>query len=61
LLGTVIGEMFASQRGLGFMIVNAIGLADAKTMMAVALLLFVFAGTANAILLWIDRTLHRRV
>jgi NitT/TauT family transport system permease protein len=61
LLGTLIGEMFASQRGLGFMIVNAIGLADTKTMMAVTLLLFVFAGTANAILLWIDRALHRRV
>jgi NitT/TauT family transport system permease protein len=61
LLGTLIGEMFASQRGLGFMIVNAINLADTKTMMAVTLLLFVFAAIANAILLWIDRTLHRRV
>lgn len=61
LLGTLLGEMFASQRGLGFMIVNAIGLADTKTMMAVTLLLFIFAGTANAILLAGERALHRRV
>jgi NitT/TauT family transport system permease protein len=61
LLGVVIGEMFASQRGLGFMIVNAIGMADTKTMLAVTLLLFVFAATANAGLLWLDRRLNARV
>lgn len=59
-LGVVIGEMFASQRGLGFMIVNSIGMADVATMMAVALLLFAFAGTANAFLLALDRRLHRQ-
>lgn len=61
LLGVVIGEMFASQRGLGFMIVNAIGMADTRTMLAVTLLLFVFAATANAGLLWLDRRLNARV
>jgi NitT/TauT family transport system permease protein len=61
LLGVVIGEMFASQRGLGFMIVNAIGMADTKTMLAVTLLLFAFAACANGLLLWLDRRLNARV
>ncbi|MBI3452595.1 MAG: ABC transporter permease subunit [Rhodospirillales bacterium] len=61
LLGVLIGEMFASKRGLGFLIINAIGLNDVETMMAVTLLLFVFAAAANAFLLALDRRLHKRV
>ena len=61
LLGVIIGEMFASKAGLGFMVINAINLADVETMMAVAFLLFVAAAIANGILLWIDHWLHRRV
>ena len=61
LLGVLIGEMFASKRGLGFMIINAIGLDDVPTMMAVTLMLFVFAALANAGLLALDRRLHRSV
>jgi len=61
LLGVIIGEMFASKQGLGFMVINAINLADVETMMAVAFLLFVAAAIANGILLWIDHRLHKRV
>lgn len=61
LLGVLIGEMFASKRGLGFVIINAISLVDVRTMMAVTLLLFVFAVTINALLLALDHRLHRRV
>lgn len=61
LLGVLIGEMFASKRGLGFVIMNAIGLNDVKTMMAVTLMLFVFAAVINAGLLALDRHLHKRV
>jgi NitT/TauT family transport system permease protein len=61
LLGVLIGEMFASKRGLGFQIMNAINLSDVRTMMAVTLMLFVFAAAANAALLALDRRLHRRV
>ena len=61
LLGVVIGEMFASKRGLGFTIMNAIGLHDVETMMAVTLLLFVFAAVSNGFLLALDRRLHKRV
>ena len=61
LLGILIGEMFASQRGLGFLIINAIGLHDVLMMSAVTLLLAVFAVVVNAGLLTLDRRLHRRV
>lgn len=59
LLGVLIGEMFASKRGLGFMINNAMGLGDIATIMAVAVFLSVFAVIANALLLVIDRAIPR--
>jgi NitT/TauT family transport system permease protein len=59
LLGVIIGEMFASQRGLGFMIINGINTHDVPTMMAVILLIVVFAVTASTLLLAADRKLHR--
>jgi NitT/TauT family transport system permease protein len=59
LLGVLIGEMFASQRGLGFMIMSAMGLGDIATIMAVAVFLSAFAIAANALLLWLDRTIPR--
>jgi NitT/TauT family transport system permease protein len=61
LLGVLIGEMFASKRGLGFTIINAISLNDVQTMMAVTLILFVFAAVSNGLLLAVDRHLHQRV
>lgn len=61
LLGTMIGELFASQRGLGFLILNSIGVNDVATMMAVTLIIAVFAALINAGLLALDRRLHRRL
>lgn len=61
LLGVVIGELFASKNGLGFLITNAINLHDVPTMMAVIVLLFTFAIVTNTALLWLDRRLHRRL
>lgn len=60
LLGVLIGEMFASQRGLGFMIINGMNTHDVPTMTAVILLLIVFAIIVSSILLAFDRRLHRR-
>jgi NitT/TauT family transport system permease protein len=60
LIGTVLGEMFASQRGLGYMLMNAIGLHNVDVIMALTLLLTLFAAAVSAILLAIDRRLHRR-
>jgi NitT/TauT family transport system permease protein len=59
LLGVLIGEMFASQRGLGFLIMSAMGLGDIVTIMAVAVFLSVVAIGANALLLWLDRAIPR--
>jgi NitT/TauT family transport system permease protein len=61
LLGVLLGEMFASKQGLGYMIMNAMSLAQSEEMMTVAIVLFAFAAIANALLLWIEHRLHRRV
>lgn len=60
LLGVMIGEMFASQRGLGFLVMNAIGLNDVRQIMAVTLMIALFAITVNVALLAIDRRLKAR-
>ena len=61
LIGTLLGEMFASQRGLGYMLMNAIGLHNVDVIMAVTFLLIVFAAAVSVVLLRIDHRLHRRV
>jgi len=59
LLGVLIGEMFASQRDLGFLIANAIGLNDTATILAVTLLVAAVAVATNTALLAVeDRLRH---
>jgi NitT/TauT family transport system permease protein len=60
LIGTLLGEMFASQRGIGHLLIQAIGLHNIKLIMALTLLLVVIAVTASALLLAIDRRLRGR-
>jgi NitT/TauT family transport system permease protein len=55
LLGVIIGEMFASKRGVGFMVMNAIGMDDLPTILAITALLAAFAISINSILLWLGR------
>jgi NitT/TauT family transport system permease protein len=57
-LGVLIGEMFASQAGLGFLIVNGISLHNVQMTTAVILVVIVFAITANSVLLALDRRAH---
>jgi NitT/TauT family transport system permease protein len=52
--------MFAAQHGLGYLLMNAIGLYNTDVIMSVTLMLVVFASTVNGILLAIDRKLHFR-
>ncbi len=61
LLGVIIGELFASHRGMGFLVMRAIGTHDVATMMAVTLILAVAAVLIASTLLYIDNRLHRRV
>jgi NitT/TauT family transport system permease protein len=60
LIGTLLGEMFASQRGLGFLLMSAIGLHNIDLIMALTLLLSLFAGTASMVLLALNRRLDAR-
>lgn len=60
LIGTLLGEMFASQRGLGYMLKTAIGLHNVDQIMGVTFLLVVFAAIVSGVLLGIDRRLHAR-
>ncbi|GJD52874.1 hypothetical protein OPKNFCMD_5641 [Methylobacterium crusticola] len=60
LLGVLIGEMFASQAGLGFLIVNGTALHNVRLTTAVILTVVVLAVGANAALLWLDRRYVRR-
>jgi NitT/TauT family transport system permease protein len=55
LLGVLIGEMFASKRGLGFLITTAMGLGDTATLIAIALLISAFAIATNWALLVLQR------
>jgi NitT/TauT family transport system permease protein len=58
LIGTVLGEMFAAQRGLGYLLMNAIGLYNIDLIMPVTFLLVLLAANVNMFLLAIDRRLH---
>jgi NitT/TauT family transport system permease protein len=57
-IGTLLGEMFASQRGLGFLLIQAIGLHNIPQIMALTLMLVVIAVAASTVLLAIDRRLR---
>ena len=61
LIGTLLSEMFGSKRGIGFLLMNAIGLHDMDVIMSLTFLLVAFAGSVNVVLLAIDHRLHRRV
>ncbi len=61
LIGSLLAEMFASQRGLGYLLMNGIGLHNVELIMSVTLLIIVFAASVSSLLLYIDHRLHRRV
>jgi NitT/TauT family transport system permease protein len=60
LIGSLLAEMFASQRGLGYLLMNGIGLHNVELIMSVTLVIVVFAAAVSVILLHIDHRLHRR-
>ena len=61
LIGSLLAEMFASQRGLGYLLMNGIGLHNVELIMSVTLVIVVFAATVSVVLLHIDHRLHGRV
>jgi NitT/TauT family transport system permease protein len=60
LIGTLLGEMFASQRGLGNVLMRAIGLHNVDLIMAITFMLTTMAAVASGVLLLIDTKLRRR-
>ena len=61
LIGTLLAEMFASQRGLGHLLMNGIGLHNVELIMAITLMIVVFAAGVSSLLLHLDHRLHRRI
>jgi NitT/TauT family transport system permease protein len=59
LVGTLLGEMFGSQRGLGYLLMLAMGVHDMETIMSVTLILVLFATTVSVVMMWFDRRLHQ--
>jgi NitT/TauT family transport system permease protein len=61
LIGVLLSEMFGSRQGLGFLLMNAIGMNQSTLITSLTLLLIVFAGTMSGTLMAIDERLHRRI
>lgn len=60
LLGTLIGEMFASQRGIGYLLIKSMENNNPDVIVALALLLVVLATAASWLLLALERRVHGR-
>ncbi len=59
-LGVLIGEMFASQRGLGYLIINGINSHNVPMTTAVTLIVMLFAVGANGLLLLLNPLMQVR-
>ncbi len=59
LLGTLVGEFFASDRGLGYLLTQDVSRNDVPGITAITLLLFVVASLGGLALIALDRRLHR--
>jgi NitT/TauT family transport system permease protein len=59
LIGVILGEMFGSQSGLGYLLMTSIGLQNTDVIMAVTVLLIAFAASVSTALLTWERRLRR--
>lgn len=57
-LGTLMGEMFASSKGLGFMMIRAMDVHNVPDIMSLTLLAFLFATAANVLVLALEKRVH---
>ena len=57
-LGVMIGEMFGSTRGLGYVLMRSININDTATIMGVTVLVGLFAVVINAGLVALDKATH---
>jgi NitT/TauT family transport system permease protein len=61
LIGTILGEMFAAQHGLGYLLMTSIGVHNVDMLMSLTVILSVFAAVFSFSLLSVDRRLRRRL
>lgn len=59
LIGTVLGEMFGAQSGLGYLLMTSIGLQNTQMIMSVTVLLVAFAASVSTALLAWERRLRQ--
>jgi NitT/TauT family transport system permease protein len=60
LLGVLIGEMFSSQRGLGFLLVNGMAQHNVPLSTAIVTVIVAIAIAANTLMLRVGRQFARR-
>lgn len=58
--GTLLGEMFGSHKGLGYLLMNAMGLHKVTMIMAIAFLVTVVAMVVSTILIFFDNRIQSR-
>jgi NitT/TauT family transport system permease protein len=56
-IGVILSEMFGSKQGIGFLLMQAIGLSNGSLIMALTVLIVGFALTLNGALAWLNRRL----
>jgi NitT/TauT family transport system permease protein len=59
-IGTILSEMFGSHQGIGYMLMNAIGINNGDLIMALAVLIMLFAVVVSTSLMAVDKRLHGR-
>lgn len=59
-IGVLFSEMFSSKSGIGFLLINAVGLDQVGRIMALTFLIAAFALVVNSVLVAIDHRLHQR-
>ena len=53
-----MGELFASSQGLGVLLIRAMDIHNVPDIMALTLLLFLFATAANTLILAVEKRIH---
>jgi NitT/TauT family transport system permease protein len=56
-IGVILSEMFGSKQGIGFLLMQAIGLSNGSLIMALTTLIVAFALSLNGALAWLNRRL----
>ena len=59
-IGVILSEMFGSHQGIGYLLMQAIGLSNGSLIMALTVLIVGFALTLNGVLAWLNRRLDHQ-